>query len=423
MNRFLSNLGALLLSIVLAVAVWVVAVQDQNPIETRDFDTPVRVSILGPDPDLSIVGQPLGQVTLQVQAPRQEWNNLRAQDFVVEANLQGLGAGRHNVQLQASHPSSEVEVTEIKPESLVLNLEPIASRTVPVEAQLLGEPAFGYEWRSTEITPSEVIVTGPESLISQVETAIVEVALPGAKETVERLQPVSVRNERNEPVTAISDIDPRSVQVRVAVAQRPGYRDFSVRVPYTGSPALGYQITGIVVDPSLVTLRGSQDAFDQLPGYVETLPVEINGATDDVQSQVALVLPESVSAVGVQSVGVRIQIVPITGSRTYQVQPIIRGLEPGLTRTVSLKTVDLVVNGPLPILETLGDGMAQAILDLSGLGPGTHSVRFTPVVPSGVSVVSLLPEALDVSITELPTPTVPVTTTVAPGTPEIPNNP
>jgi hypothetical protein len=112
-------------------------------------------------------------------------------------------------------------------------------------------------------------------------------------------------------------------------------------------------------------------------------------------------------------VQVRIQIDPILGSRTYQVKPTIRGLEPALTSTVTLPVVDLVVNGPLPILETLGEGLAQVLLDLSGLPAGVHSVPLTPVVPQGVTVISLLPETVEITLAPMPTATVPVTTTIA----------
>jgi YbbR domain-containing protein len=212
------------------------------------------------------------------------------------------------------------------------------------------------------------------------------------------------------------------VEVAVEIARRPGYRDFSVRVPYTGAPARGYQIASIAVDPSLVTLRGSPEAFDRLPGYVETLPVDLEGATEDVRARLALNLPEPLSVVGSQNIAVQIEISPIMGSRDLRLEPVIRGLDLGLTRTVPIETVDLVVSGPLPVLEALDGGSTQVILDLSGLESGVHSVPLQAVVPEDVTVVSLLPAAIDITLSLRSTPgaSVPITSTITP-LPELPS--
>ena len=419
MNRVLSNLGAVLLSLILAVGVWVLAVQDENPVISGDYKTPIPVTLVGLDDNLSLVGRPVEQVVLTLRATRKIWDeSLRAQDFIVTADLTGLGPGRHNVEMAASYPGDEVEILALKPDSLVVTLEEIVTEQVPVEVEVIGEPVFGYEWRNAVSDPTQVQITGPASAVAQVARAVVEVAVTGARATVERQQPVSLRNERNELVSSVTNVTPRSVQVVVQVAQRPGYRDFSVRVPYTGTVAVGYQVSGILVEPSLVTLRGNPDAFESLPGFVETVPVDINDATDDVTAQLALDLPESLSAVGLPSVGVRILVDPIVGSRTVQAEPVIRGLGQGLTRTVPIDTVDLIVRGPLPILDNLGVTPVQAIIDVSGLEPGIHPVPLTPVVPEGVDVISVLPQSVDITIFVLPTPTPgpaePITSTLTP---------
>lgn len=418
MNRILANLGSLLLSLFLAIVVWVVAVREENPIIADDLAAPIAVDLTGLDQNLSIVGQPLEQVTLRLRAPQRTWSeNLRPEDFQVRADLGGLGAGRHSVPLTADYPRDEVQIVDIKPGSLVITLEPIITRQIPVEAQVIGEPAFGYEWRGTVVTPTQVTATGPASLVDEVDAAVVEVALPGVRGTVERQQPVSLRNSDGEALTGIQEVSPRTVEVAVEIARRPGYRDFSVRVPYTGAPARGYQISSIAVDPSLVTLRGSPEAFDRLPGYVETLPIELEGATEDIRARLALNLPEPLSVIGLQNIAVQIEISPIMGSRDLRLEPVIRGLDLGLTRTVPIDTVDLVVSGPLPVLDTLDGGSTQVILDLSGLASGVHSVPLQAVVPDGVTVVSLLPAAVEITLSPLPTPTAttPVTGTIAPG--------
>ncbi|MCS6843438.1 MAG: CdaR family protein [Caldilineales bacterium] len=406
MSRFLANLGSLALAFFLAVIVWLIAVRQENPVITDTLQVPV--TFIGLSQDLAIVGQPIGQASLQVRAQRRVWEEMvRVEDFLVYADLAGLEAGRHNVLLRADHPSPEVTILSVQPPSAVVVLEDVITRTLPVQVLVVGEPAFGYEWHSAVADPSSITLRGPTSAVNEVSAAFAEVEVAGARSAVERVLPVMLRRGRGEIVRPASSLEvlPSAVEVTVEVVQRPGYRDFSVRVPYIGRPAPGYQITSIVVEPSLVTLRGSPEAFSRLPGYVETVPIDLTDARSDVDAQLALNLPEAVSVVGVQTIQVRIDIQPIMGSRDLQLQPVIRGLGPGLTRTLTIPTVDLVVSGPLPVLSTLDNGAAQVILDLTDLRPGTHTVPLQPVLPADVTVVSVLPVAVDIVISELPTPT------------------
>lgn len=406
MSRILSNLGALALSFLLAVVVWLIAVRQENPVITGTVEAPV--TFIGLGQDLAIVGQPLGRATLEVQAQRRTWEeSVRAEDFLVYADLVGLGPGRHNVLLRADHPSPAVTILSVQPPSVVVALENVITRTLPVQVVVVGEPAFGYEWQGVAADPPEITLRGPASAVDQVSAAFAEIEVTGARSSLKRVLPVLLRRSRGDLIRPSNGLEvrPSAVEVAVEMVRRPGYRDFSVRVPYTGRPAPGYQITSIAVEPSLVTLRGSPEAFEQLPGYVETAPIDLTDARGDISAQVALNLPEALAAVGVQTIAVRIDIEPILGSRDLQLQPVIRGLGPGLTRTLSIRTVDLVVSGPLPVLSTLDSGTAQVILDLTDLGPGTHTVSLQPVLPADVTVVSVLPVAVDIVISELPTPT------------------
>lgn len=406
MSRLLSNLGALALSFFLAVIVWLIAVRQENPVITDTLEAPV--TFIGLDRDLAIVGQPIGQATLQVRAQRRVWEEMvRVEDFLVYADLAGLGPGRHNVLLRADHPSPEVTILSVQPPSVVVALENVITRTLPVQVVVVGEPAFGFEWQSAAADPPLVTLRGPASAVDQVSGAFAEVEVTGARGPLERVRPVLLRRSRGDLIRPSNglEVSPNVVEVSVELVRRPGYRDFSVRVPYIGRPAPGYQITSIVVEPSLVTLRGSPEAFERLPGYVETAAIDLTDARGDIVAQLALNLPEALSAVGVQTISVRIDIEPILGSRDLQLQPVIRGLGPGLTRTLTIPTVDLVVSGPLPVLSTLDGGAAQVILDLTDLGPGTHTVPLQPVLPADVTVVSVLPVAVDIVISELPTPT------------------
>jgi len=64
------------------------------------------------------------------------------------------------------------------------------------------------------------------------------------------------------------------------------------------------------------------------------------------------------------------------------------------------------LSGPLPLLETLATDDVRVILDLFGLGPGTHRVEPQVVVPEGTTAQNILPPTIQVEIVAVP-PTLP----------------
>jgi len=82
---------------------------------------------------------------------------------------------------------------------------------------------------------------------------------------------------------------------------------------------------------------------------------------------------------------------------------------------VSPATVDIIVAGPLNILETLAPDSFLVVLDLADLPVGVY--QRPPVVdqyPDQVRIQTVLPETVEVTILIAPTPTPISTSTMQP---------
>ncbi|MCX7682902.1 MAG: hypothetical protein N2508_13220, partial [Anaerolineae bacterium] len=82
----------------------------------------------------------------------------------------------------------------------------------------------------------------------------------------------------------------------------------------------------------------------------------------------------------------------------------VQGLGPGLTYTVSPATIEIILSGPMPLLETLDTDDVRAVLDLFNLGRGVHQVGPHIVVPEGIVAQSILPTNVQVEIFIIPSP-------------------
>ncbi len=168
---------------------------------------------------------------------------------------------------------------------------------------------------------------------------------------------------------------------------------------WKGGPPTAIGLSSVKVEPSTVVLQGDTTVLADVPGYVETEPLTLDGATADVRLRLKLLLPDGVSSYDGDTVLATAGITPIEGGVTVS-QPLIQqGLGPGLRAQSALQSVDVILSGPLPLLDSLNQDDVFAILDLSGLITGTHTLQPKVVLPDGISLQSVIPEMVEVVIT------------------------
>ena len=409
------NYRTFLWAFALAMAVWVSAVTSADPDETRVLTNPVPLQIVGQDPGLILNDEIPTAVEVTLRAPRSVWSLIEADPQIVQAilDLSGLSSGVHELDLQIQVDVRPVKIESVTPRTITCTLEQLATQTLPVELSMSGEAAIGYQVGEITIDPLKIAMAGAQSQVQKAQRARVSVNLSGLRENFDQIIPVEILDQNGLPVDGIT-ISPELVRVSMPVSQQGGYRDVAVKVIVTGRVASGYRLTDISVFPPIVTVfAGNTQLVNALPGVVETQPLDLQNAQEDINTRLALNLPEGISIVGDQTVLIQAGISPIESSVTLAGERVeIIGLGSGLTAQVSPTTVDVIVSGPLPLLDTLTRQDVRVTVDLSGLGVGTHQI--TPrveVLISNVVVESILPNTIEVVISPIGIPTITVTPT------------
>jgi YbbR domain-containing protein len=393
------DFSTLLLSIVLALIVWWIAINQENPLVVQDFQQRVPVSVLGLGDGLVVVEDLSDEtVKLRLRAPRTSWENMDVTDFRATIDLTGLEPGQHDVAVQVKSLDPQVTIVDVQRPQLRVTLDPSLVKDVPVQVEIMDGTAFGYDAQPAVYSPMTVTVSGPASQVQQVTKARTEVYLRGAKSQVERVQNVVAVDAQNQPVARVTS-EPTLVQVVVPVEQWPGRKEVAVRVKLSGRPADGYRLSSVKVDPSTVVLQGESDVLAQVPGYVETEPLTLAGVTSEVRLRLKLILPAGVTSFDGDTVVATAGITPIEGGVTIS-QPLVQqGLGQGLSAQSALQDVDVILSGPLPLLDSLNQDDLFAILDLTGLISGTHSIKPKVVLPDGIQLEGVIPETVEVVIT------------------------
>jgi YbbR domain-containing protein len=406
-----TNIRTFVWAFLLALAVWVAAVSAADPDEVRQYPDPITVEIIGQDPGMVITGVVPQQIELVLRAPRSVWGRLLSEENTIRAilDLSGLSSGEHTLQIQVQVPIRPVRIESVTPSTVTLTLEALATRTLPVELTVSGEPALGYLAGEAGIEPAQIVLSGPLSMVEQVSSLHASVSLEGLRESIEASFPVTALDESGQPVNEVG-LNPAEVQVTLPVLLQGGYRDLAVKVVVRGQVASGYRLANISVSPPVVTVFSNDAALvNALPGVLETQPLELDNANDDLSTRLALALPEGVSLVGEQTVLVQVGISPIQSSLTLENKAIeIIGLPDGWFIQVAPSVVDVILSGPLPLLDTLSPQDVRVEIDVTGLAEGIH--QLTPnveILIANISVESILPGTVEIvlSSTEFTTPT------------------
>ncbi|MDQ3005298.1 MAG: CdaR family protein [Chloroflexota bacterium] len=409
MHWLASNIRTFLLALVLGASVWLSAVTGADPDQEQAFPNPVLLEVIGQDPSLILTSEIPSTIEVTLRAPRSVWEQLIAQENSVQGilDITGLSAGEHTQVIQiriATRPAKTVRAT---PETVTFTLEPLSTQSLPVDIIVSGEPAVGYQAGEATVEPTQIAISGPESIVRQAARARVLVSLDDVRESIDQAFDVQILNDQNTILNGVS-INPQSARVMIPISPQSGYRDLAVKVVVSGQVAAGYRLENISVFPPVITVFAEDpELVNALPGVVETQALDLQDARENISTRLALTLPDTITIVGTKTVQVQVAISPIQTSLTLLDQPInIIGLPDGFESHISPETVDVIISGPLPVLDALTPQDISVSIDVTGLDLGTHQLE--PKVEVFVEDVlegSILPGTVEVVLSILSTPT------------------
>jgi YbbR domain-containing protein len=410
MRLFAKNVRTFLLALALGVSVWVSAVSAADPNEVRAFPRPIPLEVVGQDPSLVLTSEIPSGVDVTLRAPRSVWEVLTARDNAIRAilDLSGLSSGEHTQEIQLMISERPYQLILANPTVVTVNLESFSTQTFPLVLSLSGQPAAGYQAGDATMDLSEVAISGPESIVKQASRARVVVSLDGVRESIDESLPIQVVDKENVALQGVT-INPESVRVNIPISQQFGFRDVAVKVTVQGQQAAGYRIERISVFPPVVTVFANDpELVNELPGVVETLPLDLQDRDEDISTRLSLNLPENITLIGSQTVQVQVSISPIQTSVTLLNQPInVVGLSEGLAAQVFPQAVDVIISGPVPVLDALASQDVTVSVDASGLGVGVYQLEpKVDALVENISVESILPGTVEVVIAVPATPTV-----------------
>ena len=377
----------LVLSIVLATFFWGYVLMMKNPDRTKTFSGVTLSFESGAEADLlarklTVYGdlsEILSEVNVTVSAPLTEISKIKENNITATVNLNDVhSAGTYTLEVKAT--STIGTVVGIEPSSIVLTVDDIVSRTVPVTFDYEGELPEGY-WHDmpTMITTSTTL-EGAKTDLMNVSNAICYIDLTNVTESINRSYPLSVLDKDGNIMDAsvFKNIIPAvSIQMNV--------------LPHRHVPIV-YDIADEDLLTDLLEVTGSGLNFESLDiaaepevlAAIESItsdPIHISGLTEAGSYQFQLTLygipDDAVILGGVNPSNVLLTV--IIGDR--QIDQVLNavpirfsGEDANLVYNYEFTAVDVVISGPARIVRDFLSSDLIVTVNVDGRGAGEYDL-------------------------------------------------
>jgi len=218
---FLEDWSLKLLSLAIAVVLWLVVTGQNEPVTAH---VNVQLNFIRP-PSLEISNDPPRTVDVMLTGSRNKLDDLTSLDLVATVDLSDQRSGERVLRLadkaQISLPQG-VKVDGYQPSAIPVRLESIVERQVPLEPTLEGQPAEGYEVYAVRPSKGSVTLRGPESRVVALQKVVTESVWLGEHKESFTASNVAI----DVPDPKVDLIDP-VVNIDVEIGERRVEKSFS----------------------------------------------------------------------------------------------------------------------------------------------------------------------------------------------------
>ena len=420
-----------LFAFIAAVGLWVWRTELTAPgVKIVPVNSAIPVEVSGVPNGLIVILQPnqngVQTVTVQAQVPTAKAAGVSSTWFRATIDVSGQtepGTRQYPVNVVSLEPG--VTPATVVPPSLPITLDAIATRTFPIQVQYQGNPPAGYVNSQPVLDNNKVSITGPATVLQQIATVIVVIRLDNRKGEFHDIAPLVPQNSFFGDVpTQDLQLSPKTVGYTETVQQPATTRSVAIVPQWTGQPAEGYVVVGITCSPAHALLVGTPSILDSAATFIETEAVDVSNASANVTRTVTVQPPKDTSLVGDVHVQVTVQINAIPSSALLAIAPRVTGVSAATQVQLNVSSINVTVQGAAATLKALQPKDIGITIHVAGLGAGQHTITPTIDLPTGVTVQTITPDKVQVTIilpTPTPTPTatpVPTATAKATGSPE-----
>lgn len=393
-NEWTLKIFALLIAIIL----WTYVMSEVDPRISENFNVEVRFlneSSLERQ-GLVVLEPENATVRVRVSGRRSEIIKIKESDILAQVDLSGYSEGKVKVPVYVQAPGS-VTIDDYSPREILITFDRIITREMPVTVETTGQVPEGVVLGTPEVKPQYVAIEGPRTWLNSVWKVIATVDVSQSTNDINVTRPIRIVDDEGNEVRGIYS------NINVVDISIPLYNVKTVPIELRTENQLpeSYEIVDITIIPSTVSIIGKKDVLQNI-NQINTQAVDILELMNNENVTVDLDIPEGVRlAEGEGQVTVTLNVEDIiTKTLNFTLENVnILNLSPGLSIAEESmnRTFSITIKGRRSIVEALEAEDIELILDLQGLGEGSHNVEIT-VKEEEFILLTISPESIQVDL-------------------------
>lgn len=414
-KKITDNLSLKIMSVAVAVVVWLIVVNIDNPVGTNYY-TITNVELINKEyvessdtiGKMCMPEEDQDTVRVAITADKKTRDKIRVSDISAVADLQqavSLDTNPVMVPITVICSVSGIGPGDIKvtPQNLSVNLDEKETQEFVVNVTRGDtKPGKDYEVGSLTANPEKVRITGPKSLVNKIDKVNAAIELNGKTQDFTQEVTLSIIDKNQE---ALSDSEMNSLRIEnnaqvIVTAKLWKIRQgVKISAGYVGTPAEGYQAGMIKTVPDTISVAGSTEGLETLAANdnVITIPsesIDISGESSDVEKKISLkdLLPDNVKLTSDSSedVWVTVSILP-EGSREFSFptkEIEVKNKADDLQVTFETAQIAIRIKSDSKDLDDLDVTKdIKASIDLEDKEEGNYEVPVTVSLPDGYETV------------------------------------
>lgn len=414
-KKITDNLSLKIMSVAVAVVVWLIVVNIDNPVGTNYY-TITNVELINKEyvessdtiGKMCMPEENQDTVRVAITADKKTRDKIRVSDISAVADLQqavSLDTNPVMVPITVTCSVSGIGPGDIKvtPQNLSVNLDEKETQEFVVNITRGDtKPGKDYEVGSLTANPEKVRITGPKSLVNKIDKVNAAIELNGKTQDFTQEVTLSIIDKNQE---ALSDSEMNSLRIEnnaqvIVTAKLWKIRQgVKISAGYVGTPAEGYQAGMIKTVPDTISVAGSTEGLETLAANdnVITIPsesIDISGESSDVEKKISLkdLLPDNVKLTSDSSedVWVTVSILP-EGSREFSFptkEIEVKNKPDDLQVTFETAQIAIRIKSDSKDLDDLDVTKdIKASIDLEDKEEGNYEVPVTVSLPDGYEIV------------------------------------